>query len=75
MTTSDAADLLYGKRRDRDFYDVVDLDPYGSAAPFLDGAIQALTNGGLLCVTYTDMAVLCSRTVHIPFYKYASVPL
>ena len=50
-------------------------DPYGSAAPFLDGAIQALTNGGLLCVTYTDMAVLCSRTVHLPFYKYASVPL
>ena len=50
MTTSDASIFLYVKRRDNDFYDVLDIDPYGSSAPFLDGAIQALTNGGL---TYT----------------------
>lgn len=39
-------------------YDVVDLDPYGSAAPFIDGAVQAVSEGGLLCVTCTDLAVL-----------------
>jgi tRNA (guanine26-N2/guanine27-N2)-dimethyltransferase len=39
-------------------YDVVDLDPYGSSAPFLDGAVQAVANNGLLCVTCTDLAVL-----------------
>lgn len=27
-------------------YDVVDLDPYGSAAPFIDGAVQAVSEGG-----------------------------
>ena len=39
-------------------YDVIDLDPYGSAAPFLDGAVQAVESGGLLCITCTDMAAL-----------------
>lgn len=38
--------------------DVIDLDPYGSAAPFLDAAVQCVRDGGLLCVTCTDMAVL-----------------
>lgn len=39
-------------------YNVIDLDPYGSAAPFLDAAVQAIEDGGLLVVTCTDLAVL-----------------
>jgi tRNA (guanine26-N2/guanine27-N2)-dimethyltransferase len=38
-------------------YTVVDLDPYGTAVPFLDAAVQAVADGGLLCVTCTDSAV------------------
>ena len=41
-------------------YDVVDVDPYGSASPFLDATIQAAENGGLLCITSTDSAVTSS---------------
>ncbi|SMR49412.1 unnamed protein product [Zymoseptoria tritici ST99CH_3D1] len=41
-------------------YDVIDLDPYGSAAPFIDAALQALNDGGLLCVTCTDAGVWAS---------------
>jgi len=41
-------------------YDVIDLDPYGTAAPFLDAAVQALCDGGLLCVTCTDSGVFAS---------------
>ncbi|KAI5778933.1 N2,N2-dimethylguanosine tRNA methyltransferase-domain-containing protein [Geopyxis carbonaria] len=41
-------------------YEVIDLDPYGSAAPFLDAAVQALSDGGLLCVTCTDAGVWAS---------------
>lgn len=43
-------------------YDVVDLDPYGTAVPFLDSAVQALCSGGLLCVTCTDTAVFMSNS-------------
>ncbi|MCJ1381848.1 RNA methyltransferase tRNA(m5U54)methyltransferase [Xylographa soralifera] len=41
-------------------YHVIDLDPYGTAAPFLDAAVQALADNGLLCVTCTDSAVFAS---------------
>ena len=58
-TVGDAAALLYGSRPPAgERFDVVDLDPYGTASPFLDGAVQAVSEGGLLMVTCTDMAVL-----------------
>lgn len=41
-------------------FDVVDLDPYGTAAPFMDAAVQAVRDGGLLCVTCTDAGVWAS---------------
>lgn len=41
-------------------YDVIDLDPYGTAAPFIDSALQALNDGGMLCVTCTDSGVFAS---------------
>lgn len=41
-------------------YDVIDLDPYGTASPFIDAALQAINDGGLLCVTCTDSGVFAS---------------
>lgn len=40
---------------------IVDLDPYGGAAPFLDAAVQSAVNGGMLLVTCTDLAVLAGN--------------
>lgn len=37
---------------------VVDMDPFGSPAPYLDCAIRATIHGGLLAVTATDLQVL-----------------
>lgn len=54
---------------------VVDLDPYGSAAPFIDSAIQTVSNGGLLCITCTDMAVLCASYPETCYAKYSSIPM
>jgi tRNA (guanine26-N2/guanine27-N2)-dimethyltransferase len=56
-------------------YDVIDLDPYGSAAPFIDGAVQAVENGGMLNVTCTDMAVLSGNYPETCFAKYRSMPI
>lgn len=50
--------LLYAHREEPDRVDVVDLDPYGTAAPFIDSAVQSVSDGGLLAVTCTDLAVL-----------------
>jgi tRNA G26 N,N-dimethylase Trm1 len=62
-------------RANNTIIDVIDLDPYGSAIPFLESSIGAICNGGLLCVTFTDMAVLCARRPYVAFYKYGSAPL
>lgn len=57
-------------------YDVVDLDPYGTAAPFIDSAVQAVNgNGGLLAVTCTDKSVLCGNNPEVCLAKYGSVGL
>lgn len=53
-------------------YDVVDLDPYGGANPFLDAAVQSVGDGGMLCVTCTDMAVLAGNHPEACFAKYAT---
>ena len=35
----DATDLMYERKAKNDKYDVIDLDPYGTACPFLDAAL------------------------------------
>ena len=53
--------LMYSHRSERARVDCVDLDPYGTAAPFIDAAVQCINDGGLLCVTCTDMQVLATN--------------
>lgn len=66
----------YGKGgSDSQPFDVVDLDPYGSAAPFLEPAIRCISDGGLLCVTCTDLPVLCGNLPEKCFSRYSSTPL
>ncbi|KAB2576590.1 Dimethylguanosine tRNA methyltransferase [Lasiodiplodia theobromae] len=57
-------------------YDVIDLDPYGTAVPFLDGAIQAVNDGGLLCVTCTDAGVFASTGyLEKTYSQYGGLPI
>jgi tRNA (guanine26-N2/guanine27-N2)-dimethyltransferase len=81
----DALDELYQSRRcvhtsstsppTMGFYDVIDLDPYGSAAPFLDGAVQAIRHGGMLNLTCTDMVALAGSHPETCYGRYGSLPL
>lgn len=58
-------------------FDVVDLDPYGTAAPFLDAAVHAANaDGGLLCVTCTDAGVFASNGYPEKAYAlYGGLPI
>lgn len=67
---SEASQLLYSKMK---YYDIIDLDPYGTAIPMIDSSLQSLKPGGLLCVTFTDMPVLCGNYPETTFYKYGSI--
>ena len=39
--------LMYNHRAERNRVDVVDLDPYGTAAPFVDASVQCVSDGGM----------------------------
>ena len=56
-------------------WNVIDLDPYGSSAPFLDAALQAIEEGGLLCVTCTDMRALGGGSPETCYGRYAAIPI
>ncbi|XP_076585089.1 tRNA (guanine(26)-N(2))-dimethyltransferase isoform X1 [Chaetodon auriga] len=71
----DANMLMYEMRGKKDRYDVIDLDPYGSPACFLDAAVQAVSEGGLLCITCTDMAVMAGNSGETCYSKYGSVSI
>ncbi|RDB21077.1 tRNA (guanine(26)-N(2))-dimethyltransferase [Hypsizygus marmoreus] len=76
INEGDACTLMYSHRDEKNRVDVVDLDPYGTAAPFIDAAVQCVKDGGLLCVTCTDLSVLA--TTNYPekcFSNYGGVPV
>jgi tRNA (guanine26-N2/guanine27-N2)-dimethyltransferase len=73
VSCSDANALMYAHQTKR--VDVIDLDPYGTAAPFIDAAIQALASDALLCVTCTDMSVLAGPAYPEKcFANYGGIP-
>ncbi|XP_038640983.1 tRNA (guanine(26)-N(2))-dimethyltransferase isoform X1 [Scyliorhinus canicula] len=72
---ADASMLLYESKRRWDRFDVIDLDPYGSPSQFIDAAVQAVSEGGLLCVTCTDMAVMAGNSGETCYSKYGSMSL
>lgn len=68
---NDASAVMYSNLKT---FDVLDLDPYGSAIPFIDSCIQSAKNGALLCITFTDMPVLCGNYPETTLYKYGAIP-
>lgn len=39
---------MYQHKERESQFDVIDLDPYGSAVPFLDAGVQSVADGGML---------------------------
>jgi tRNA (guanine26-N2/guanine27-N2)-dimethyltransferase len=70
---SEISPLLPGGGRGK--YEVIDLDPYGTAGPFLDAAVQAVCDSGLLCVTCTDSSIFASTGyIEKTFSQYGGTP-
>jgi len=51
-------------------FDYIDIDPFGSPAPFIQSAALAIRDGGILAATATDTAVLCGLYPKACFRKY-----
>jgi tRNA (guanine26-N2/guanine27-N2)-dimethyltransferase len=55
--------------------DVVDVDPFGSPAPYVDSSVRALRSGGLLALTATDLSALTGVAFDACYRRYGSRPL
>lgn len=78
--TGDAIDHMHAAASSTpgspNLYHVIDLDPYGTAGPFLDAAVRAVVDGGLLCVTCTDAGVFASvGYLEKTFSQYGGLPV
>ena len=71
LSLGDCVDDLL-KVEHKDFFDVVDLDPYGSPSAFVYPALRALRNGGLFCLTATDLVSLCKKQPELAFRRYTA---
>jgi len=71
----DANSVLSCNASPKKRFDIVDIDPFGTPVPFLDSAVRALKNGGLLAVTATDLAPLCGVHTKACIRKYGGKPM
>lgn len=75
VDNKDANFLLSSYAAPRKRFDYVDIDPFGSPVPYIDSALRALRNSGLLGLTATDMAPLCGVHAKACLRKYGGKPL
>jgi len=71
--SEDANVLLSSHRRER--FHFIDVDPFGSPAPFVDAACAALARDGILALTATDTAPLSGAHVKACVRRYGARPL
>ncbi|MFQ6065552.1 MAG: tRNA (guanine(10)-N(2))-dimethyltransferase [Candidatus Bathyarchaeia archaeon] len=75
VVNEDANLLLSRYAAPRRRFDYIDVDPFGSPVPYMDSAIRALRNDGLIALTATDLAPLCGVHPRACLRKYGGRPL
>ncbi|KAJ7905527.1 N2,N2-dimethylguanosine tRNA methyltransferase, partial [Mycena olivaceomarginata] len=73
VNEGDACTLMYNHREPSKRVDVVDIDPYGTAAPFIDAAVQCIRDDEMVCEPLQNLG----RTTNFPssFSNYGGIPI
>lgn len=75
FSTKETCAFLQDRATPADRYELNDIDPFGSPAPFLDCAVRAVRDQGVVSLTATDTAVLCGLYPKTAFRRYHGYPL
>lgn len=75
VKNDDANFVLGSYAAPRKRFNFIDLDPFGSPTPYMDSAVRALRNGGMIALTATDLAPLCGVHPKACIRKYGAKPL
>lgn len=54
-------------------FDAIDLDPFGTPAPFVSALMTAAADGCVVSMTATDAAVLCGVYPEVSFRRYGAL--
>ncbi|MEM0084819.1 MAG: tRNA (guanine(10)-N(2))-dimethyltransferase [Candidatus Methanomethylicia archaeon] len=71
----DARKMFYMNTNFNSRFHVIDIDPFGSPAKYIHSAIAALRDGGVICVTATDVATLFGVYPLTCLRRYGAVPI
>ncbi len=69
---SEANRYLYSRFERDEKFDAVDVDPFGTPAPYLQAALVASKDGAVLSFTATDAAVLCGVYPEVALRRYGA---
>jgi tRNA (guanine26-N2/guanine27-N2)-dimethyltransferase len=73
LTHSETNRYLYSRFDREEKFDAVDVDPFGTPAPYLQAALVASGDGAMLSFTATDAAVLCGVYPPVAQRRYGVV--
>jgi tRNA (guanine26-N2/guanine27-N2)-dimethyltransferase len=69
---SEANRFLFSRFEKQDKFDAIDIDPFGSPAPFTLAATVAAADGCVVSMTATDAAVLCGVYPEVSRRRYGA---
>ncbi|GBC74885.1 tRNA (guanine(26)-N(2)/guanine(27)-N(2))-dimethyltransferase [archaeon HR06] len=75
FTNYEASYFLLKKVNEEGRFDIVEIDPFGSPSPYLDAALKAVRDEGLLCLTATDVTALCGIYKNVALRRYFGYPI
>ncbi len=75
FVAGEANSFLYSRYGRDEKFDHVDIDPFGTPVPYLQAALRAVKDGGVLSLTATDTAVLCGVHVRVAERRYGGTPI
>ncbi len=56
-------------------YDWIDIDPFGTPAPYLNAALKGVKENGILGIAATDTAVLCGAKPSVCMTRYGAISM
>ncbi len=75
LSNDDANHFLTTNRKEGNFFDIIDVDPFGTPAPYLEDALKTAKKDGMISITATDTPVLCGLHPHVALRKYFGLSL
>jgi len=72
---SEANSFLHSRYGKDEKFSYVDVDPFGTPVPFVQAALRATKDRGIVSFTATDTAVLCGVHVKVAERRYGGTPL